>query len=115
MTGEEMDDGYPRLISSGFPGMPNDLDAAFVWPHNGHYYFFKGSQYWRFEWNLNGTGQLGASSDYPQPISLWKGVPDDIDGVVAWTNGLTYFFKEDKYYRFNDTSSTVSIPINESY
>ncbi len=44
-----MDSGYPKAISKGFDGIPNRVDAAFVWSGNGKIYFFKGSKYYRFD------------------------------------------------------------------
>lgn len=46
-NGEVMDEGYPRKISVGFDGVPDDVDAAFSVPapsHRGNEkaYFFKG-------------------------------------------------------------------------
>ncbi|TMW45406.1 hypothetical protein DOY81_009518, partial [Sarcophaga bullata] len=38
----------------------------------------------------------------PSPISNWEGLPNSLDAASAITNGYTYFFKGDKYYRFND-------------
>lgn len=35
------DSGYPKKISAGFSGIPNSIDAAFVWSGNGKIYFFK--------------------------------------------------------------------------
>lgn len=32
--------GYPKSISKGFKGIPNNIDAAFVF--KGNLYFFKG-------------------------------------------------------------------------
>jgi len=37
-----MDKGYPKPISTGFAGIPDKIDAAFVWSGNGKTYFFKG-------------------------------------------------------------------------
>ena len=34
--------GYPKDISVGFPGIPSDVDTAFVWSGNNKIYFFKG-------------------------------------------------------------------------
>ena len=34
--------GYPKDISEGFPGIPSDVDTAFVWGGNNKIYFFKG-------------------------------------------------------------------------
>ena len=103
MTNFKLDDGFPQPISSGFPGIPNKLDAALRWVRNGKMYFFKGSQYWKFDDKLKTTGQPGVSSGYPKLISdVWIGVPDNIDGAFTWTNNRTYFFKGNTYYRFDD-------------
>lgn len=42
-TDKKMSAGYPKEISVGFAGIPNDVDTAFVWSGNGKTYFFKGS------------------------------------------------------------------------
>lgn len=49
-----LDEQYPRDIGVGFSGIPNDIDAAFALPANNYQgkeraYFFKGSQYWQYE------------------------------------------------------------------
>lgn len=49
--GDVMDEDYPRDISVGFDGIPNDVDAAFAIPAPSHRgkekaYFFKGICLW---------------------------------------------------------------------
>jgi Hemopexin len=41
LTEEGVAFGYPRSISSGWPGLPGSIDAAFTYNKNGRTYFFK--------------------------------------------------------------------------
>ncbi|ELU14292.1 hypothetical protein CAPTEDRAFT_228569 [Capitella teleta] len=103
--------GYPRSISRGFPGVPNNLDASFVWSGNDVTYFIKDNQYYRY---VRGSG---VTSGYPRPLSLWAGLPSNIDAAFQYTNGRTYFFSGTTYYRFNDFNFRVddSYPRNNNY
>ena len=86
-------------------GLPEDLaniDAALEWRRNGKTYFFKGSNYWRYD---RTRGKL--DEGYPRAISVWKGIPNDIDAVFQWKNGRSYFFKGSKYYAFDDDKVKV--------
>uniref|UniRef100_UPI0037E857A8 vitronectin b n=1 Tax=Semicossyphus pulcher TaxID=241346 RepID=UPI0037E857A8 len=52
--GDVLDEGYPRDISVGFDGIPENINAAFAIPapsHSGREkaYFFKGDQYHQYE------------------------------------------------------------------
>ena len=90
--------GYPKDIDKHFPGIPDNIDAAFVWGGNGKIYFFKGSQYWKFD----PTKKPPVNEDeYPRKISNWD-LPSNIDGAIQWKNKYTYFFHDDRYYRFDD-------------
>ena len=84
----------PLPISQGFLGFSKDfgdVDGAFVWPGNNLLYIFKGKYYWRVY--VHGS-KYKAAAGYPRKIAnAWGGVPNDIDGVTKWANGVTYFFK----------------------
>lgn len=60
------DTGYPKMISKGFAGVPNNVDAAFVWSGNGKIYFFKVSWHSSFfvAWRMLGKeSRTGAAKD----------------------------------------------------
>ncbi|KAK2168567.1 hypothetical protein LSH36_16g14031 [Paralvinella palmiformis] len=99
--------GYPKLIKAGFPGLPSDIDAAFVWKRTGFTYVFKGEKYYRL------TGKDGNTAGrvydgYPRDIKFWKisSVFRKIDAIFAWQdNDRTYMFSGDQYIRFDDKNS----------
>lgn len=88
----------PTPISDGFVGFSSgfgDIDGAFVWPGNDLLYFFKGDSYWRI---YQRGSKYKVSAGYPRSIAnAWGGVPNNIDGVFSWLNGVTYFFKGKNY------------------
>lgn len=98
-----MDLGYPKTLSVGFEGIPDGVDAAVVWSGNDKTYFFKGNQYWLYD----GTKDPPVSDKYPKPLSNWRGIPDNIDAVLRWENQHTYFFKDKRFFRFNDDKFQV--------
>lgn len=38
-----MNEGYPKHIKDGFPGIPNNIQAASVYGDNEDIFFFKGN------------------------------------------------------------------------
>ena len=48
-------------------------------------------------------------SGYPQDISRWGGVPRNMDAVLTSVfDGLTYFFKGDEFWTFDDYSVSTA-------
>ncbi len=99
---DRVDPGYPKPINrETWPGVPwtDGIDAAVNWG-NGKAYFFKGSQYVRYDIKADRV-----DPGYPKPINneAWPGLPwtDGIDTAVNWRNGKAYFFKDDEYIRFD--------------
>ena len=111
---DKMSDGYPKLIKSGWPGIPNHLDAAVYGGRsdthrNNKLYFFKGSHYWRWDIELDEL-----DSGYPKTIrDLWPGLPDNLDMAVysgfsdSHRANKLYFFKDDKYWRWDNKADRL--------
>lgn len=96
LTEDSVEDGYPRKISDDWPGLPNNIDAAFTWTDNQKTYFFKGSNYWKFD-------NKKPVPEYPKKITEgFDKIPSDIDAAFVWGgNGKIYFFKGDQYWKFD--------------
>lgn len=73
-----------------------------MWGGNGKMYFFKDSQYWKFD----PSRKPPVRSVYPRPLSNWD-LPSGVRAATKWSNGYTYFFTRSKYYRFNDRRFTI--------
>nr|6O5E_A Chain A, Vitronectin [Homo sapiens]6O5E_B Chain B, Vitronectin [Homo sapiens]7RJ9_A Chain A, Vitronectin [Homo sapiens]7RJ9_B Chain B, Vitronectin [Homo sapiens]7TXR_A Chain A, Vitronectin [Homo sapiens]7TXR_B Chain B, Vitronectin [Homo sapiens]7U68_A Chain A, vitronectin [Homo sapiens]7U68_B Chain B, vitronectin [Homo sapiens] len=96
-----LDPDYPRNISDGFDGIPDNVDAALALPAHSYsgrerVYFFKGKQYWEYQFQRTSAG-----TRQPQFISRdWHGVPGQVDAAMAGRISV-FFFSGDKYYRVN--------------
>ena len=79
------------------PKTAETIDAAVEWG-NGKAYFFKGSQYSRYDLKADRV-----DPGYPKSITEWTGLPwtDGIDAAVNAGNGKVYFFKESQYVRWD--------------
>jgi|GEM_PF-3573113 Hemopexin. len=97
----------PSSIAANWTGMPvgfqTDLDAAASWG-NGHAYFFKGTDYVRFNIDDNKVDHG------PESIAIgWAELPamfqSDLGSVVNMGDGWAYFFKGDQYLLYDMTLS----------
>jgi len=102
LRSDRADPGYPKPIDNqSWPGLPwtSGIDAAVNW-YNGKAYFFKGSQYVRYDVKADRV-----DPGYPKTISAesWPGLgfTDGVDAAVNWKNGKAYFFKGDRYIRYD--------------
>lgn len=75
--------------------------------YRGNAYFFKGNQYVRYNWSTNSVDLVN------RPITAWGLSGTFASGVDAALNGQSpyegkaYFFKDDKYVRYDWTADTV--------
>lgn len=87
LTEDGVAEGYPKMISQSWIGLPGNIDTAFTYK-NGKTYFFKGSKYWKYDGKkLDG--------EYPKDINEgFTGIPDNLQAAMVWSgNGKIYFFK----------------------
>ena len=93
-----IDEGYPKLVAEGFPGVDFECLDAILAPGEGYVYFFRGKNYIRFN-----TTTWKADEGYPAEIrKRWSGVTfDRLDAAIYWGNGKAYFFKDDQHIRYD--------------
>jgi hypothetical protein len=85
-------DGYPKLISNRWPGLPDNVDAAAAHPR-GTIYFFKDDKTWAYR-------GLFPLRGYPKLISVdWKGIPNNVDAAMYYEQSTFFFFKGKSVHR----------------
>lgn len=94
----KIDEGYPRQIAKGWPGLTFDRIDAALDAGPDSIYFFKGNHYIRYNVTQNRT-----DDGYPKLISRhWAGLTfDRIDAAIYWGNGKVYFFRGDQHIRYD--------------
>ncbi|KAL4623606.1 matrix metalloproteinase-14-like [Arapaima gigas] len=96
--------GYPKTLKDLGTGLPKDrLDAALYYTPTGMTYFFRGTKYYRFNENTRSV-----DPEYPKPITMWKGVPENPKSAIMSQDGAyTYFYKANKYWKFDNQQLRV--------
>jgi hypothetical protein len=111
---EETDKGFPVSIARwSFPPKfaAGEIDAALNGEKQfaGAAYFFKGPSYVRYDW------PTGVTEPDLRPLTAWNLTGSFLDGVDAACNGRedfdgkAYFFKGDRYSRYDWASGTLDV------
>uniref|UniRef100_A0A2K6RAR3 Matrix metallopeptidase 10 n=2 Tax=Rhinopithecus roxellana TaxID=61622 RepID=A0A2K6RAR3_RHIRO len=92
-----------HLISAFWPSLPSYLDAAYEVNSRDTVFIFKGNEFWAIRGNEVKAG-------YPRGIHT-LGFPPTIRKIDAAVSDKekkkTYFFVEDKYWRFDENSQSM--------
>ncbi|XP_076969235.1 stromelysin-1-like [Tamandua tetradactyla] len=92
-----------QLISSFWPSLPSGMDAACEVISKDTVFIFKGNQFWAIRGNAVQAG-------YPRDIHT-LGFPPTVRKIDAAISDKekkkTYFFVEDKYWRFDERRQTM--------
>ncbi|NP_001117903.1 vitronectin b precursor [Oncorhynchus mykiss] len=92
-----LDADYPRDISVGFEKVPTDVDAAFAIPAPGHHgkekvYFFKGDQYYQYEFKHQPSHEECVRLTKSSPSVLFTRYTD-LYCDDTWENLFTMLFQ----------------------
>ncbi|MBN3276013.1 MMP21 protein, partial [Polyodon spathula] len=104
---------YPRLISEGFPGIPNPIDTVFYDRRDYKMYFFKDSLVYAFDVNKNQKDR-----GFPKRITdvFPAVVPHDhpvgnLDAVYfSYTHNSVFFFKGLYFWKVVDNPDRLKNP-----
>ncbi|XP_037697164.1 stromelysin-2-like [Choloepus didactylus] len=92
-----------HLISTFWPSLPSDLDAAYEIDSKDTTFIFKGNKFWVIR-------ELEVQAGYPRSIYT-LGFPPNISKIDAAVSDKekkkTYFFVEEKYWRFDEISQSL--------
>ncbi|XP_055597884.1 matrix metalloproteinase-19-like [Uranotaenia lowii] len=86
-SGNQLKAGYPKAISEAFPGLPDNISAAYI-SNCGQIMAFRKNQYWFYDPNRRPQ----VDSQYPRPVTDFKKMPSHVDAALFHTDGYLYFF-----------------------
>lgn len=106
---ETMDDGFPLPISGNWPGLADaQIQGAAAWP-NGKAYLFSRDRCFQYD---IAKDQADPGSPFPT-TTIWPGILEgpnrdrEVSAAVNWPNGKSYFFQNDRYYRFDTATQRI--------
>jgi hypothetical protein len=103
------DSGFPAYIADYWNNWPSSwsdgTDAGLDWG-NGKAYFFRGSEYLRYDISSDRV-----DNGYPAPIAQywgnWPASWTSVDAVVPWGNGKVFFFRGSQFLRYDVSEDRV--------
>ncbi|ROT74142.1 Matrix metalloproteinase-24 [Penaeus vannamei] len=97
-NGDRLVEGSPLpLTTLGLPERLTKIDAAFYWPRAKRTYFFNRHEYYRYNEKTQAMDQ-----GYPKNMAKWNGLPDNLDAVFTWKDGVSYFVKGKDYWKYDN-------------
>ncbi|XP_055513705.1 vitronectin-like isoform X2 [Leucoraja erinacea] len=109
-----MEDGFPRPIKDGFPGIPTHLDAALAIAASGirgkeRVYFFKGNHYWQYVFEHQPTQAECVGIPISIPFQRYTYLmPDNWDDYFSRLFRSISRGSRDQYFRVNLDSKRVA-------
>lgn len=98
--GSTLVSGFPQKC--GAHGLPRHPDTALYFQQLRRLVLFKGAKYF-----VLSEETLALEPYYPRSLRDWDGVPPGTAGAVVHRDGFLYFFRDDRYWRFNQAKLQV--------
>eukprot|EP00794_Sanderia_malayensis_P020497 gene20497-22514_t len=96
-------EGPTDIAALGLPRHMTSFDAVSTWTGNRKTYFFKGSNYWRYN-----EAYRRFDHGYPRSIKRnWRGLPDHVDTAFIAPNHHMYFVKNGLIYKMGYHTAKV--------
>ncbi|XP_033028093.1 matrix metalloproteinase-28 isoform X3 [Lacerta agilis] len=99
--GSSLDAGFPQKCSST-GDLPRHPDTALYFQPLHHLVLFKGPKYYM----VSGES-LQVEPYYPRSLKDWGGVPAMANGALTRPDGFVYFFRNDRFWKFNPDTLRV--------
>ncbi|XP_023794932.1 matrix metalloproteinase-28 [Cyanistes caeruleus] len=99
-AGSKLESGFPRKCST--LGLPRHPDTALYFQQLRRLVLFKGPKYF-----VLGEEPLGVEPYYPRSLRDWAGLPPATAGALTHTDGSLYFFRDEQYWKFDQTKLRV--------